>query len=104
MVSHLFFAGDNIMFLEATKEECECLKQISRVYSKATGQVVNYNKLEPCFGSKMDPQTHASLTEIFEVKTTDHFEKYLGMPCFIGRKKKDIFKHTKDRIWKKLKG
>ena len=32
------------------------------------------------------------------------YEKYLGLPSFIGQKKKESFDNTKQRVWKKLQG
>ena len=32
------------------------------------------------------------------------YEKYLGLPSFIGRKKKESFDNIKQRVWKKLQG
>ena len=38
------------------------------------------------------------------VHVVQHYEKYLGLPSFIGRKKKDNFANIKQWIWKTLQG
>lgn len=39
-ISHLFFADDNFLFLDATKEECQQVKDIFKIYEEASGQQV----------------------------------------------------------------
>ncbi|XP_062103477.1 uncharacterized protein LOC133814546 [Humulus lupulus] len=103
-VSHLFFVDDNIMFLNADGNGSRALKDILHRYTTASGQMVNFSKSEVCFGSKVDDKTKREIAEIFEVKTTEHFEKYLGIPGLVGRSKRETFKPIKDRIWNKIKG
>ncbi|KAK3206989.1 hypothetical protein Dsin_021035 [Dipteronia sinensis] len=38
------------------------------------------------------------------VRVVDCHEKYLGLPCYIGRDKRKLFTDIVDRIWSKLKG
>ena len=32
------------------------------------------------------------------------YEKYMGLPSFVGRKKKASFDYIKEKVWKKLQG
>ena len=34
----------------------------------------------------------------------EHYEKYLGLPSFVGRNKKASFDNIKQQVWKKLQG
>lgn len=43
-LSHLFFADDAILFLNANKEEGSRLMEILDCYSKASGQTINLDK------------------------------------------------------------
>ena len=45
-----------------------------------------------------------SIKEALGVLVVQQYEKYLGLPSFIGRKKKDSFDNIKQRVWKKLQG
>ena len=36
------------------------------------------------------------------VLVVQQYEKYLGLPSFIGRRKKESFDNIKQRVWKKL--
>ena len=38
------------------------------------------------------------------VPVVQQYEKYLGLPSFIGRRKKESFDNIKQRVWKKLQG
>ena len=38
------------------------------------------------------------------IAAVDCHERYLGLPCFTGRKKKEIFSDISSRIWDKIKG
>ena len=40
----------------------------------------------------------------FGVQVVQQYEKYLGLPSFVGKNKKESFAHLKQRIWKKLQG
>ncbi|XP_050256732.1 uncharacterized mitochondrial protein AtMg00310-like [Quercus robur] len=44
------------------------------------------------------------IKEALGVPMVQQYEKYLGLPSFIGRKKKDSFDNIKQRVWKKLQG
>ncbi|XP_062120553.1 uncharacterized protein LOC133834813 [Humulus lupulus] len=67
-VSHLFFAYDNIMFLNAHVDECRSMKEILHCYSLASSQVINFSKSEVYFGNKVDDCAKKALVEFFEVK------------------------------------
>ena len=45
----------------------------------------------------------ASIQEALGVPVVKQYEKYLGLPSFIGWKK-DNFDNIKQRVWKKLQG
>jgi len=39
-----------------------------------------------------------------QIKVVECYSKYLGLPAFVGRSKKQVFNFVQDRVWKKLKG
>ena len=45
-----------------------------------------------------------SIKQALGVLVVQQYEKYLGLPSFIRRKKKEIFDNIKQRVWKKLQG
>lgn len=60
-VTHLFFADNCLIFLEATDSECEKIKEILNIYADASGQVVNFHKSEVCFGKNVDREKKSHL-------------------------------------------
>lgn len=43
-ISHLLFADDSYFFFRACVDEAVILKNCFKVYSKASGQVINFDK------------------------------------------------------------
>lgn len=52
IISHLFFADDNLLFVRANENEADCVMNILKVYQESSGQVVNLDKSEVSFTSK----------------------------------------------------
>ena len=45
-----------------------------------------------------------SIQKALGIPVVKQYENYLGLPSFIGRKKKESFDNIKQRVWKKLQG
>ena len=45
-----------------------------------------------------------SIKQALGVPVVQQYEKFLGLPSFIGRKKKESFDNIKQKVWKKLQG
>ena len=52
-ISHLLFADDSLLFGRADKSEAEVKKNVLDVYSRQSGQDVNFNKTSIVFSSKV---------------------------------------------------
>ena len=102
-VSHLLFADDSLMFFKACPGECENVAEILRVYSGASGQLVNFQKSDVCFGKDVRTEEGELLARILGVRRADCHKRYLGLPAFTGRKKKELFEYVRERIWGKIK-
>ncbi|KAK2657030.1 hypothetical protein Ddye_010082 [Dipteronia dyeriana] len=44
------------------------------------------------------------MADLIEVNLVGCHEKYLGLPCFTGRSKRNLFTNIVDRVWDKIKG
>jgi hypothetical protein len=57
------------------------------------------------FFSKSTPQANQdSILDMLGVPAIKQYEKYLGLPSFVGRAKYSSFAQIKERVWSKLKG
>lgn len=57
LISHIFFVDDSLLFLKANGREVSILKDILRDYCVASGQLINFLKLEIFFSKRRDPDT-----------------------------------------------
>jgi hypothetical protein len=93
-----------LFFCKAIEIECYALQQILTLYERASGQKINTDKTTLFFSQNASPNVKPTILNIFGTSPTTQFEKYLGLPPFIGRSKKQAFFEIKDRIWRKLQG
>ena len=98
-LTHLFFADDCLLFCRATVAECEQIKNILNMYEAASGQMVNKSKTTLFFSRNTDDATKEAIKVSLDLPAIQHYEKYLGLPSFVGRNKKACFTHIKERIW-----
>uniref|UniRef100_A0A2N9F204 Reverse transcriptase domain-containing protein n=1 Tax=Fagus sylvatica TaxID=28930 RepID=A0A2N9F204_FAGSY len=103
-ITHLFFADDSLLFCKATTADVERIQGILSQYERASGQQINRQKTT-IFFSKSTPQSaQAAVQNMLGVPAIKQYERYLGLPSFIGRAKYSSFAQIKERVWSKLKG
>ena len=103
-VSHLFFADDSVLFCRATEAECQIILDVLSIYEKGSSQKINRDKTCIFFTSNTKPELQTRIQQVLVVLAIGQYEKYLGMPAFVGRAKKQSFIYIKERVWKKLQG
>ncbi|XP_041004066.1 uncharacterized protein LOC121249421 [Juglans microcarpa x Juglans regia] len=101
-VSHLFFAANNFMFCQANTEELNCVLNILNLYERASGQVLNKEKSSIFFSKNTKPVTQQKVLQLVGLKSSGAFEKYLGLPTFVGRAKVSAFHSLVDRTWSRV--
>ncbi|KAK2659781.1 hypothetical protein Ddye_006314 [Dipteronia dyeriana] len=67
-ISHLFFMDDNLLFSEASENECRTILQLLDDYSDAYGQVINFDKLAMCFSKNISWEEGERLASVVGVK------------------------------------
>ena len=57
-----------------------------------------------CYGKLVGEEEKRYLADYLQVNLVSVHGKYLGLPSFVGRNKREIFDSLRDRVWKRLKG
>lgn len=102
IISHMFFADDTLFFLRADKQNCCNLMKIIDAYYVASSQQVNVQKLCVFFGANLPSCLSTELSHELGLPSVDDLGKYLGLPSFWGRFKKQGLAYVKGRILKKI--
>ncbi|XP_065623112.1 uncharacterized protein LOC136064802 [Quercus suber] len=101
-VTHLLFTDDSILFCKACVEECQVLKQILQNYEEALGQKISTEKSSIFFSPNTPQEVKDEIFATFGPMQDSRHTRYLGLPSFIGRLKKQVFSILKERIGQKL--
>uniref|UniRef100_A0A803QQT2 Reverse transcriptase zinc-binding domain-containing protein n=1 Tax=Cannabis sativa TaxID=3483 RepID=A0A803QQT2_CANSA len=83
---------------------CHQFQQLLSKYTAASGQLVNYHKSEAYFGRNVTAEVRSLLAVILGVREVENHGKYLGLPSFVGRNKKEFLDEIKNKVWAKMKG
>ena len=103
-LTHLLFANDSLLFCRSTSEECQKIMDILGVYERCSGQQINKNKTTIFFSKSTSEANRIQIKDALGIVEINQYEKYLGLPSFVGRKKKQSFEFIKEKVWKKLQG
>ena len=100
----MFFADDSLLFCLANQQECSNVLEILKQYEEASGQQINRGKPQLFFSPNTDPHMQEEIKNLLGVAATTNYEKYLGLPSFVGRGKKQSFSYIREQIWQKIQG
>jgi hypothetical protein len=103
-LTHLFFADDSLLFCKAKPVEVARIQNILNQYENASGQQINRQKTTIFFSKSTPQRVQATIQNMLGVSAIKQYERYLGLPSFIGRAKYSTFAQIKERVWSKLKG
>lgn len=101
-ISHLLFADDSLVFSRASVTDCQHLKEVFDYYAEASGQIFNFEKSSLFFSCKIPAGQIAAIKGIFKLNVFLRYQKYLGLPSMIGKKKMSFFKEIKLKVLNKI--
>ena len=103
-LTHLLFADDSLLFCKATNQECSNILEILEVYGSCSGQQINRNKTTIFFSKLTSEEKREHIKQVLGVPEIKQYEKYIGLPSFVGKRKKASFEFIKEKVWRKLQG
>ena len=103
-LTHLFFADDSLLFCRSIVEDCNNVLKLLAEYESLSRQKINKDMTTIFFSKSTTDEEKTSLKKLFQIKEVKSYEKYLGLPFFVGRGKKASFNYIKERVWRKLQG
>ncbi|KAL8115005.1 hypothetical protein AgCh_021723 [Apium graveolens] len=101
-ITHLLFADDCYLFFKAKQTEAQNMWSILQKYEKISGQMINFGKSDIVFSPNTCDMERTRICVILGVNEKERPGKYLGMPMYVGRSKKEVFGFISDKIQSKL--
>lgn len=99
-LTHLLFADDFLLFTEVSIESTQIIIEMLQICEQCSGQ---HNQRSTILFAKLLASPQRTQILHLEMPYMEKMTgKYLGVPCFIGKSKKQIFGYIKDKITKKV--
>ncbi|XP_070669022.1 uncharacterized protein [Malus domestica] len=103
-VHHLLFADASFIFAPSSLKECMQIKLLLKKYEEASRQAMNFAKSCVAFSENLNVHDKQLLAGCLGMARVDYHDRYLGLPVYVGKAKKETFSYLKDWLWKKLNG
>jgi hypothetical protein len=104
MISHLLFADDSLILMQADNDNATKLKEILDTYCLNSGQKISEGKSSIYFSGNTRVEVRAEVCQVLNILTESLSDKYLGLPAMIGMDKSDCFRHVIDRVFARING
>ena len=85
MISHLFFANDSLVFIQASRDAAQTVQSTLLLYEAVTGQKVNFQKSVITFSPCVDEDIRASIFSVLGLDRTQSHDRYIGLSLVVGR-------------------
>lgn len=95
-LSHLLFADDTLIFLSASRSNCENVDRLLKAYCHALGQEVNTKKSMVYFSANTPPSVQYELCTILNMSRVEDPGTYLHILMGWGKTKMATLSYIKD--------
>ncbi|XP_061367828.1 uncharacterized protein LOC133310843 [Gastrolobium bilobum] len=102
LISHLFFADDILLCMEASLEQAFVVNQVLRVFALSSGQNISLDKTRVFFSKNVGFNKSKEISECLGIRSTPNLGKYLGVYLNHSRVTKASFGHVMDRVKSRL--
>ena len=103
-VSHLLFADDSLLLMEANSSNAQEVNRILNIYESCSGQMINKDKSSILFSKNTKVWQKQEMKDILQIDVEGLSSKYLGLPTYVGQARAKTFEYVKERIWKNIQG
>lgn len=79
--------------------KCALYKRSFDLYESASDQAINYDKFDIFFSRNTTPSNQNTLSSVLGVHVPLSSVRCLGLSSMVGRSKKSVFKHFRERLW-----
>ncbi|XP_057774811.1 uncharacterized protein LOC130993790 [Salvia miltiorrhiza] len=100
--THLFYADDIILFCKATVQNARKIQEIINYYGSISGQICSSEKSNIFFARRVPTDRRRAIQRALHFSIGCLPTSYLGVPIFIGRRRKAFFLPIYDRIVQKF--
>ncbi|XP_028117910.1 uncharacterized protein LOC114315493 [Camellia sinensis] len=101
-LSHLFFADDALLFLQANVNQCHKILKVLDVYNTASGQRINFGKSGIQFSQNIGLALKRQICDVMNIVQVKEGATYLGLPTCWGRSKTEAYNLIVERVREKL--
>lgn len=84
--------------------EAENVRSTLNKYVAASKKIINVEKSTMLFSPNAQPGDVAAIQQILPFQVVENFDRFLGLPARIGRRKVEVFSYLKDRLWSSVEG
>jgi hypothetical protein len=84
VISHLLFADDSLILMQANKENAEKLESLLDRYCANLGQKISDAKSNIFFSENTEVPVTAEVCEALNIMTESLSDKYFGLPALVG--------------------
>ncbi|KAF7835731.1 reverse transcriptase [Senna tora] len=101
-LTHCFFADDSLLFLNASKGDCEVVAGILKAYCEASGQDMNLDKSSLFYSRNTPDCVKGDICNTLGIVESSNPGRYLGLPTLWERSKVVALAFVKDRMMRKI--
>lgn len=101
-ISHLFFAGDSLLFFKADPQNCATIRSLIEKFSSSSGEVINFAKSVIMFSPNTPSRIRRFLRSIIGTPSSESIGKYLGNNVEVHGRSSAAYHSVVEKIRKKV--